>query len=114
MSPCTRLLDDADSLLRTPGQGVWPRGAAFLIRMALEACVADFWRRTQPGVESCDMQAQLLCLTGYRDQDTTRLAVRAWAALSAACHYHGYELNPTAGELRILHTEVRALAARLI
>ncbi|WP_326823350.1 hypothetical protein [Streptosporangium sp. NBC_01756] len=113
MSPCTRLLADADSLLRTAGQGLWPRAAAFLIRMALEACMSDFWLRTQPGVEDCDMQAQLLCLTGYHDQDTARLAARAWAALSAACHYHGYELSPTVGELRTLYIEVRALAARL-
>lgn len=110
---CRRLLDDADGLLRTMGQGLWPRASAFLIRLALEAALADFWRRTQPGVQDCDMSAQLLCLNGYRDQDTVRLAVRAWAALSAACHYHGYELSPTAGELRALHSEVSTLASRL-
>jgi hypothetical protein len=64
-------------------------------------------------VAECDMAAQLLCLSAYRDQATVRLAARAWAALSSACHYHGYELSPTAGELRALHSEVRALAARL-
>lgn len=113
MDRCARLLADADTLLRGATQGLWPRAAAFLIRMALEACLDAFWRRTAPGVERCDMNAQLLCLTGYRDQDTVRLAARAWAALSAACHYHGYELSPTVAELRALHTEVRALAARL-
>ncbi|MFE3451601.1 hypothetical protein ACFXJ8_22025 [Nonomuraea sp. NPDC059194] len=113
MGSCTRLLDDADRLLRTMGQGLWPRATAFLLRMALEAALADFWERTQPGVRDCDMNAQLLCLTVYRDQNTVRLAVRAWSALSAACRYHGYELSPTAGELRALHSEVGMLATRL-
>jgi hypothetical protein len=113
MTRCARFLADADTLLRTGEQGLWPRAAAFLIRMALEACLDDFWRRTQPGVERCDTSAQIVCLTGYRDQATVRLAARAWAGLSRLCHYHGYEFSPTAGELRTLHTEVTALAARL-
>jgi hypothetical protein len=107
------LLGDADHLLRNTSQGLWPRPAAFLLRLALEETLDDFWRRTAPGVAGCDMNAQLLCLTAYRDEATVRLAARAWAALSSACHYHGYELSPTAGELRALHSEVRALAARL-
>lgn len=59
------------------------------------------------------MRTQVLCLTEYADAASARRAAGAWAALSAACHYHGYELNPTAGDLRILHNEVRTLAEDL-
>ncbi|MEV7803277.1 hypothetical protein AB0O28_10065 [Microbispora sp. NPDC088329] len=113
MSRCLTFLDDADALLSGRGDKTWPRAAAFLIRLALEACLADYWSRTAPGLERCDTHAQIVCLKGYRDPGTARLAARCWAALSRACHYHGYELSPTAAELRGLHTEVRALAGRL-
>ncbi|MEV0973697.1 hypothetical protein [Microtetraspora glauca] len=113
MSRYLKYLDDADALLSGKGDVASPRAAAFLIRMALEACLADYWSRVAPGVERCAMQAQITCLNGYRDRGTVRLAARSWAALSRTCHYHGYELSPTASELRGLHSEVTALAARL-
>ncbi|WP_248959367.1 hypothetical protein [Sphaerisporangium perillae] len=109
----THLLDDADTVLRSASRGPWSRTSAFLLRKALESCVREFWRRTQPGMECCRMRTQLLCLAQYVDGATARRAFGAWAALSAACHYHGYELNPTADELRALHDEVRVVAERL-
>jgi hypothetical protein len=45
------------------------------------------------------MRSQLLCLTAYVDQDVATRTVYLSAALSRACHYHPYELAPTAGEL---------------
>ncbi|SFK19541.1 hypothetical protein SAMN05216275_11975 [Streptosporangium canum] len=113
MPTYTRLLDDADTVLRSEGSGPWTRTTAFLLRQALEACVCDFWRHTQPGVERCRVRTQVLCLAEYADEATARRASGAWAALSAACHYHGYGFNPTVGELRTLHDEVRVLAERL-
>ncbi|WP_214104588.1 hypothetical protein [Acrocarpospora catenulata] len=113
MTRSAQYLTDADGLLRTGEQGLWPRATAFLIRLALESCLDDYWRRVQPGVERCDTRTQILCLTHYRGQETSRLAARAWAGLSRACHYHGYELSPTASELRALHNEVGALLSRL-
>lgn len=113
-------LNHAGLLLRgrstdtSPGvPGLWPRAAAFLIRLALEEALAAFWKRVAPGVEKCTMRAQLLCLTSYTDVETARTAAGAWGALSAACHYHSYELAPTGDELRTLHREVTALATRL-
>ncbi|MFF3441700.1 hypothetical protein [Streptosporangium sp. NPDC002721] len=73
----------------------------------------DFWLHTRPGVERCRMHTQVLCLTRYAGESTARRVSGAWAALSAACHHHGYELGPTAGELRALHDEVRVLTGRL-
>jgi hypothetical protein len=110
---CIRLLDDADTMLRSASRRPWSRTTAFLLRKALEMCVREFWHRTRPGMERCRMRTQVLCLAEYVDEATARRASGAWAALSAACHYHGYELNPTAGELRALHNEVRVLAQRL-
>jgi hypothetical protein len=114
------LLDHAGRLLRgrstdtSPGvPGLWPRAAAFLIRLALEEILAAFWKRTAPGVEGCTFRAQLLCLMSYTDMETARTAAGAWGALSAACHYHSYELAPTFDELRTLHREVTVLAKRL-
>ena len=45
------------------------------------------------------MRSQLLCLTAYVDPGTASRAAYLFAALSHACHYHPYELSPTAAEL---------------
>ena len=45
------------------------------------------------------MRSQLLCLTAYLDEDVATRAAYLFAALSRACHYHPYELAPTAAEL---------------
>ena len=81
--------------------GVWPRAAALLARQALELAMASLWA-AQPqaaGLAECTTRSQLLCLTAYLDQDTATRAAYLSAALSRACHYHSYELAPTATEL---------------
>ena len=50
-------------------------------------------------MSSCTMRSQLLCLTAYLDPGPARRAAYLFAALSRACHYHPYELAPTAAEL---------------
>jgi hypothetical protein len=77
--------------------GVWPRAAALLARQALELALARLWaaRSAAAGLDRSSMRSQLLCLTAYLDGDTAYL----YAALSRACHYHLYELAPTATEL---------------
>lgn len=45
------------------------------------------------------MRSQILCLTAYLDCGTASRAAYFLAALSRACHYHPYELAPTAAEL---------------
>jgi hypothetical protein len=81
--------------------GVWPRAAAFLARQALELAVAALWAATPQAttLSRCSMRSQLLCLAAYLDQDTATRAAYLSAALSHACHYHSYELAPTAAEL---------------
>ena len=81
--------------------GVWPRAAALLARQALEQAMAGLWAG-QPGTDDLSggtMRSQLLCLTAYVDENVATRAAYLSAALSRACHYHPYELAPTASEL---------------
>jgi len=77
------------------------RGPPLLARQALELAIAALWaaRPQAAGLGSCSMRSQLLCLTAYLGQDTATRAGYLSAALSRACHYHSYELAPTAAEL---------------
>ena len=81
--------------------GVWPRAAALLARQALEQAMAALWagRPEASGLSGRAMRSQLLCLTAYVDKDMATRAAYLSAALSRACHYHPYELAPTASEL---------------
>jgi hypothetical protein len=81
--------------------GVWPQSAALLARQALEQAMAGLWAG-QPGSDGLShgtMRSQLLCLNAYVGQDVATRASYLSAALSRACHYHPYELPPTAAEL---------------
>jgi hypothetical protein len=98
------LLAAAQGLMQRPDTlitGIWPRAAALLARQALEAAMADLWasQRQTADMSSCTMRSQLLCLTAYLDPGSARRAAYLFAALSHACHYHPYELAPTATEL---------------
>ena len=81
--------------------GAWPRAAALLARQALEAAMASLWagRAQAAGLAKSPMRSQLLCLTAFLDRDTATRAAYLFAALSRACHYHPYELAPTAAEI---------------
>ncbi|MGW0705316.1 hypothetical protein ACWD4G_04975 [Streptomyces sp. NPDC002643] len=110
------LLAGADRLLGTAtvsATGVWPRAAALLLRHALEEALRSYWRRTRPELARCPMHAQALCLETYLGPDTARRWSTLWAGLSRACHYHGYELSPTAGELRAWRDETERLLGEL-
>ena len=98
------LLAAAKDLMQRPDTlitGIWPRAAALLARQALEAAMADLWASKPQAAEmsSCPTRSQLLCLTAYLDPVTARRAAYLYATLSHACHYHPYELAPTATEL---------------
>ena len=98
------LLAAAKDLMQRPDTqitGIWPRAAALLARQALEAAMAELWASKPQAAEMsrCTTRSQLLCLTAYLDPGTARRAAYLFAALSRACHYHPYELAPTAAEL---------------
>ncbi len=98
------LLDQARDLLEQPaaaGIGAWPRAVALLTRQALEQALGEFWNAHQAteGLSGCPMKTQLTCLPAYLDPRLAREISYVWAALSNACHYHPYDLAPTATEL---------------
>ena len=98
------LLAAARALITRPDTmtaGVWPRTAALLARQALEQAISAHWE-TQPDTScmaDCPTRAQLICLPWYIDTATAGQITYTWAVLSSACHYHPYELAPTAAEL---------------
>jgi hypothetical protein len=98
------LLAEARQLIQRPDAvtaGIWPRAAALLARQALELAMTALWDASPQaaGLSGCKMRSQLLCLTTHVDEDTAARAAYLSAALSRACHYHTYELAPTAAEL---------------
>ena len=103
MTPA-ELLNAARKLLEHPtaaGISAWPRAVAFLTRQALEQTLDSYWttRTTTAEMTSCTMRSQLISLPAYLDPRLAREVSYVWAALSNACHYHPYDLAPTASEL---------------
>ena len=103
MTP-NELLGAAKAIMQRPDPlitGIWPRAAALLARQALEAAMRDLWasKPQATGMSRGTMRSQLLCLTAYLDPATASRAAYLHGALSRACHYHPYELAPTAAEL---------------
>jgi len=97
LADARQLLDDHAGMV---GSG-WARSTALLIRQALEAALATYWHGVAPGMNTCDLRAQLVSLRFYLDEpDAARLAHQTWAVLSQACHHRAYELAPTAAELQ--------------
>lgn len=102
--------DLADKSARVNG-GWWPRMVALLTRQALEEALSEFWAASPrtAGLGDCRRKSQLTCLPFYLDARTARETAYTWAALSSACHYHAYELAPTAAELARWINAVEAL-----
>ena len=101
------ILSRAEALLRsasTAPSAVRERAAALLARQALEAALADYWRRRSPGMVDCPTRAQIRCLD---DPSVEQRVSSCWATLSQACHHHPYELTPGADELAAALTAVR-------
>ena len=111
-----RRLAVADQLLHNPeliADGAWPRACTWLIRLALEHALDDYWQRRRPEVAAVSRRAQLLTLTRTVDPDLGLSCTQLWHTLSQAAHHHPYELSPTSTELRGWHRGVYAAAADL-
>ncbi len=98
------LLTAARDLLERPAAatvGGWPRAVALLTRQALEQALEEVWKAdpTTAGLCDCTWKTQLTCLPSYLSADLASEISYVWAALSNACHYHPYDLAPTATEL---------------
>jgi hypothetical protein len=112
-----RRLAVADRILKEPElvkDGAWPRACTWLIRLALEHSLDDFWAAQNPAMSEVNSRrAQLLTLTRTIDGDLGHHATSLWHTLSRAAHHHAYELAPTGPELRTWHGEVLDLAKAL-
>jgi hypothetical protein len=98
----TDLLTTARDLLKRPARvGGWPRAVALLTRQAMETALDEFWKSSPStaGLCDCARKTQLICLPAYLDSRLARDVGYVWGALSNACHYHAYDLAPTAAEL---------------
>jgi hypothetical protein len=112
-----RRLAVADRILKEPAlveDAAWPRACTWLIRLALEHGLDDFWATHNPHVgKVTSRRAQLLALSRTVDADLGRRGTDLWHALSRAAHHHAYELAPTGPELRTWHGEVLTLTRAL-
>lgn len=110
-------LEAADQLLSSVvrgTRGAWPRACAWLLRLALEAAMDDYWRRCHPEVLPMRARSpQFLILDRYAGRSIAARAGYAWSALSRAGHHHCYELGLTAGELRRLREMVATVISDL-
>jgi hypothetical protein len=107
-------LDLAEKLLDGNAlAGVWPRCAAWMIRLAVEHEIDAVWRCRRPELLACNRRSQLLALGVVLDDEIKHRATALWTALSRAAHHHHYELAPTAAELRSWLREARRLCADL-
>lgn len=107
-------LDYADTLLHAEQfTGMWPRCVCWLMRLALERELRQFWLSHCPEMAACSGRAQLLALGRFADEQTQQRASQLWHALSRAGHHHQYELAPTEAELLSWLNESRLLMAKL-
>ncbi|MFF4876328.1 hypothetical protein [Micromonospora sp. NPDC000668] len=91
-------------------RGAWPRACAWLLRLALETAMDDYWLRSRPEIVSMRARSpQFLVLDRPAGRHIAARAGYAWSALSRAGHHHSYELGLTAGELRRLREMVAAV-----
>jgi hypothetical protein len=98
------LLDTCRDLLRRPalaGAAGWSRAIALLARQALEKAVEEFWIASPATADlcRCPRKTQFTCLPFYLNPRLARDVGYVWSALSNVCHYHPFELAPTAAEL---------------
>ncbi|WP_328433556.1 hypothetical protein [Streptomyces sp. NBC_00425] len=111
--PTNELLSAADQLLNPPDDtalspDVRARAAATLLRLALDETLDAFWRSVSPRM-TLNARTRMLCLQWYVSPSVARQWYTVWSGLSAACHYHTYDLPPTPTEVRAWHQDVSEL-----
>jgi hypothetical protein len=86
------------------------RTAALLARRAFEDWLDE---QSAPWLGSSyygpSTKSKLVVLEALRGIDLGQLVKRIWQGLSAACHHHSYELQPSAAEVRDLVEQIRNL-----
>lgn len=95
-------------------EGAWPRCCAWLLRLAVEHAVREFWSaHDATALNSCRMRTQLIVLSDCADPTTAHGVADLWYALSRVAHYRDHELSPSAAELRDWHRSASEMCERL-
>ena len=106
------LLEAAGGLLDEPEPAtvsVWPRGAAVLMRQAIEATLDGYWTAVAGQMRFATLHQQWLALPAYLGRTPVVPAAEyAWASLSEACHQRAYDVGLTEAELRAHIAAARA------
>lgn len=100
--------DVADGRHHVPGMSQ-ARAVCLLARQAFEQVVDALLDARHLACSAASMRARLISLGQAFDSEPEHVAYRAetaWSRLSAACHYHAYELSPSLSEARALVEEV--------
>jgi hypothetical protein len=61
--------------------GIWPRCSPWLLRLARERKIRQFWSTRRPEVAACSYRAQLLALGNFVDADTQQRTTQLWHVL---------------------------------
>ena len=91
-----QLISDASADLG----GMWPRAAAWMLRIAMEQAIRELWHAVSPQMGRVTVRAQLLVLPKYLGEDAAAEARLLWSELSTTAHHHDFALAPAVQELR--------------
>ncbi|GAS97130.1 uncharacterized protein RMCC_4096 [Mycolicibacterium canariasense] len=104
------LLGQAQRILNDPRpDGLSSRMAAFLARQALELVVDQRCIEVGAPASWASMRSKLAVLRSLDTAEAADSAAIAWNRLSAACHVHAFELQPSAAEVTHLCKVVASL-----
>ncbi|MGY1522250.1 hypothetical protein ACW69C_00535 [Streptomyces sp. MN3] len=116
----TALLATADALLIEGPDAEGPltpagraRGAAYALRIALEAAVDATLTAEAAGLGAISMRAKLLCLRHYAGPALAHRVNALWNRLSEGCKYHHDEIGPRHAQVHAWQAAVGRLVAEL-
>ena len=104
------LLGQVQRIIREPRtDGLSSRMAAFLARQALEQIINQRCINLDAPVGWASAQSKLAILRALDSEEAADSASIAWNRLSAACHVHAFELQPSVPEIEYLCGVVASL-----
>lgn len=89
--------------------GLSSRMAAFLARQALEEIIELRCANLGAPARRANTRSQLVVLRALDTEEAADSAAIAWSRLSAACHVHAFELQPSVAEIEYLCGVVESL-----
>ncbi|MBI3224353.1 MAG: hypothetical protein HYZ39_04760 [Mycolicibacterium cosmeticum] len=104
------LLGQAQRIINEPrADGLSSRMAAFLARQALEEIVDQRCSSLDAPATHASARSKLVVLRALDSEQAADSAAIAWNRLSAACHVHAFELQPSVAEIEYLCGVVASL-----